>query len=127
MHEQDRAIMKSLVSVAWADGRISSEETEILEGLFQAFDATPDEIRELRDYAKTPRSLADIPLTELSADDRRVLLQHAVLITFVDGTQAAKEKALLGELCRKLRIAEDEASTLLAAAESRAKRLLNLL
>ena len=37
MHEQDRAILKSLVSVAWADGRVSDEETEILEALLQSF------------------------------------------------------------------------------------------
>jgi len=127
MHEQDRAILKSLVSVAWADGRVSSEETDVLEALVQAFEATPEEARELREYAKTPRSLADVPLTELSADDRRILLQHAVLITFIDGAQAAEEKALLTELCDKLRIPKDEASSLLGAAEGRAKRFLDLL
>src|ERR1041385_8796699 len=104
MHEQDKAILKSLVSVAWADGRVSEEETEILEALLQAFEASADDIAELREYAKTPRSLADIPLTELSADDRRMLLQHAVLLTFIDGAQAPEEKKLLGDLCNKLRI-----------------------
>jgi tellurite resistance protein len=127
MHEQDGAILKSLVSVAWADGRVSGEETELLEALLQAFEATPEEAAALREYAKTPRSLADIPLTELSADDRRILLQHAVLITFIDNEQTAEEKALLSQLCERLRIPADEATSLLGAAEGRAKRFLDLL
>jgi tellurite resistance protein len=127
MHEQDSAILKSLVSVAWADGRVSAEETEILEALLQAFEATPEDAAQIRDYAKTPRSLADIPLTELSSDDRRILLQHAVLLTFIDGEQAPEEKNLLAELCEKLRIPPEEAGTLLTAAEGRAKRFLDLL
>ena len=127
MHEQDGAILKSLVSVAWADGRVSAEETELLEALLQAFEATQEEAAALREYAKTPRSLADIPLTDLSADDRRILLQHAVLITFIDNEQTAEEKALLSQLCEKLRIPADEATSLLGAAEGRAKRFLDLL
>src|SRR3954465_13237614 len=127
MHEQDKAILKSFVSVAWADGRIAAEESEVLEALLQAFEASAEEAGEIRDYAKTKRTLEDIPLTELSAEDRRTLLQHAVLITFIDGEQAAEEKALLLELCEKLRIPADEAITLLGAAEGRAKRFLDLL
>jgi tellurite resistance protein len=127
MHEQDRAILKSLVSVAWADGRVTHEESEVLEALLQAFEAQPDEIAELREYAKTPRTLADIPVTELSADDRRTLLQHAVLISFIDGEQAPEEKKLLGELCEKLRIPAEEVPGLMAAAEGRAKKFLDVL
>jgi tellurite resistance protein len=127
MHEQDTAILKSLVSVAWADGRVSVEEQEVLEALLQAFEATPEEADRIRDYAKAPRTLADIPLAELSADDRRILLQHAVLLTFIDGEQSPEERALLDELCDKLRIPADEAKGLLGAAEGRAKRFLDQL
>jgi tellurite resistance protein len=127
MHEEDKAILKSLVSVAWADGRVTSEETDIIEALLQAFDATPEDTAEMRAYAKIRRTLADIPLTELSADDRRLLVQHAVLLTFIDGAQSAEEKTLLAQLCEKLRIPANEATSLLSAAENRAKRFLDLL
>ncbi|HMI83209.1 MAG TPA: hypothetical protein VK550_03895 [Polyangiaceae bacterium] len=127
MHEQDKAILKSLVSVAWADGRVTSEETDIIEAILQAFDATPEDTAEMRAYAATRRTLADIPLTDLSADDRRLLVQHAVLLTFIDGAQRPEEKTLLAQLCEKLRIPSNEATSLLSAAESRAKRFLDLL
>jgi tellurite resistance protein len=127
MHEQDKAILKSLVTVAWADGRVTDEETDVVEAILQAFEATPEDAAEMRTYAKTRRTLADIPLTDLSADDRRLLVQHAVLLTFIDGAQSPEEKALLGQLCEKLRIPTNEATSLLTAAETRAKRFLDRL
>ncbi|HEY3495942.1 MAG TPA: hypothetical protein VGK73_14690 [Polyangiaceae bacterium] len=124
MHPQNLAIVKGLVSVAWADGRIAAEETEILDSLLDAFNATPTERREILLFAKQPRTLEDIPIHELSHDDRRVLLQHAVLVSFVDGEQHEKERKLLDELCETLRIPEVEARGILRAAEERARSLL---
>jgi tellurite resistance protein len=127
MHEQDNALFRGLVSVAWADGRVSAEETEVIEALLQAFGATDLEAEELRAYAAEPHTLADIPLTELSGEDRRMLLQHAVLLSHIDGEQSPEEKRVIAQLCERLRIAKDEAAGLIAAAEGRAHRFLHLL
>ena len=127
MHEQHLAILKGLVSVAWADGRVAEEELEVIEAFLQAFDATPSEALELRMYAKTKRTLEDIPLTDLSFDDRRVLLQHAVLLTYIDGEQAESERKLLEELAGRLGIPGPEATGLLESAGARAKSVLDLL
>ena len=127
MHEQNMAIVKSLVSVAWADGVFASEEREMVEALIAAFEATDEEAKEIRAYAAEKKTLDDIPLTDLSTDDRRVLVQHAVLLTFVDGQQAESEKQFIDALCEKLRIPAAEAKDLVEAAAARAKRFLNLL
>jgi uncharacterized tellurite resistance protein B-like protein len=127
MHEQNMAILKGLVSVAWADGRVAAEEIDMIEGLLQAFQASPSEAAELRRYARSPRTLDDIPLTDLSFDDRRVLLQHSVLLTFVDGEQHESEKRLLADLCERMGIADEESGALMSAAEERAKQALHLL
>jgi tellurite resistance protein len=126
MHDQNMAI-KGLVSVAWADGRVAEEEMEVIEALLQAFEANPSESREVHSYAKHKRTLDDIPITDLSYDDRRVLLQHAVLLTFIDGEQARSEQELLGQLCERLGIPAQESNALIQVAEARAKDLLDLL
>src|SRR5262245_8297644 len=126
MHEQNMAIVKSLVSVAWADGVFADEEREMVEALIAAFEANEDEAKEIREYAASKRTLDDIPLSDLSADDRRVLVQHAVLLSYVDGQQAEAEKQFIGALCEKLRIPAEVAQELVGAAEERAKRFLNL-
>lgn len=127
MHEQNMAIVKSLVSVAWANGVFADAERDMVEALIAAFEADEAEAKEIRAYATVKRSIDDIPVTELSADNRRVLVQHAVLLTYVDGTQDATEKDFIDQLCKRLRIPEDEAKALVGSAEARAKRFLNLL
>jgi uncharacterized tellurite resistance protein B-like protein len=125
MHEQEFAIVRSLIPVAWADGDFADQEKEMLEALLDAYQASDEQKKAILDYAKEKRTLDDIDLQELSAGDRRVLLQQAVLLTFADGHQHATESKLLGELAAKLRIPEDEAKAVIAAAEERAKAHLD--
>ena len=127
MHDQNVAILKGLVAVAWADGVFVDQEKQALEGLLAAFGATEEEATELREYAREPRTLEDISLTDLSADDRRMLLSHAVLLSWVDGEQEETERAFLTALARHLRIPAEEAATIAAASEARAKKYLKLL
>ncbi len=127
MHEQNMAILKGLVPVAWADGHFADQEKEVIEGLIQAFGASEQEAADLRAWAEKPRGVDDIPITELSADDRRVLLQHAVFLSYADGDYSAPEEKLIGSMVEKLRIPANEAKQLLETAAERAKRYLNLL
>ena len=124
MHEQDLAIVKGLVSVAWADGRVTSKENELIIALLDAFKATPSEKREVEVYARERRTIDDVPINDLSYDDRRVLLQHAVLISHADGEHSDDEKRLLDSLCQKLRIPDVEAKGIIEAAARRARELL---
>ena len=119
--------MKALVSVAWADGRVAAEELEVIEALLSAYNATPSEASEIREFAKTERKIDEIDLNSLSADDRRVLLQHAVLLTFIDGEQHEAEKLVLEDLIDKLRIPAAEAQRVSATAEVRVLELLDRL
>jgi uncharacterized tellurite resistance protein B-like protein len=127
MHEQDLAIVKALVPVAWADGVFADTERQMLDALLDAYRATDKEREILHEYAEQKRTLDDIDLQELSADDRRVLLQHAVLLTFADGDQSDGEVTMLKGLAQKLRIPESEASALMAAGAERAKKYLHLI
>lgn len=121
------AVLKSLVSVAWADGTFDNAEKEMVDALIAAFEASDEEAKEIRDYAAEKRTLDDMPILDLNIDDRRVLLQHAVLLTYVDGEQHETEKAFIGDMCKTLELPDHEAKALIGLAEERAKRFLNLL
>ena len=127
MHDQDLAIVRALVPVAWADGHFAEPEREMVEALLDAYGASPEEKAEVFAYAKERRSLEDIDLSELSASDRRVVLKHAVLLSFVDGHQGAHEQALLEKLADQLRIPADERQEIFTAGAERAKHFLSLL
>jgi uncharacterized membrane protein YebE (DUF533 family) len=127
MHQEDTAIVKALIPVAWADGVFADREKEMLDALLDAYGATDKEKEIIHEYAEQRRTLDDIDLQELSADDRRVLLQHAVLLTFADGDQSREEAEFLDALSKRLRIPDDEAKTLAIAAGERAKKYLHLI
>jgi tellurite resistance protein len=127
MHDQNMAILKSLVTVAWADGEFADAEREMVEALLEAFGATDEQAKEIREYAKEKRTIDDIPMEDLNPDDCRILLQHAVLLSYADGTKSPHEAALLLKLGAKLLIPADEAQALMTSAEARAKKFLNLL
>jgi tellurite resistance protein len=125
--ENEKAIIKALVSFAWADGRLVAREQEMIEAAIASFDASDTEAEELREYAASPRTLADIEVAHLGPEDRRRLLDHAVVLTFIDGEQHHDEQAMLGSLLRLLEMDPAESKRIIAAAEQRAKRLIALL
>jgi uncharacterized tellurite resistance protein B-like protein len=126
MQDYQAAMLQSLVAVAWADEQLHDREVEVIDALIAAFGLSDADATAVRDYARTPRSLADLPLSELSTDDRRLLLSHAVLLSYADGDPAPSELQLIDELVRRLHIAQEDAAPLLAAAHGRARRLAPL-
>ncbi|HRI67263.1 MAG TPA: TerB family tellurite resistance protein, partial [Polyangium sp.] len=119
MREEDMAVLKSLVSVAWADGKFEDTEKEMVAALIDAFGASEEEAKEVHEYAAEKRSLDDMPILDLNAGERRALLQHAVLLTYVDGSQHEAEKSFIGDMCKRLEIPDDEAKELVDGAEAR--------
>ncbi len=127
MHDQDMAIVKALVPVAWADGVFAQPEKEMIDAVLDAYRASDKEKEIVREYAETKRTLEDIDTQELSADDRRVLFQHAVLLSFADGDQSPDEVTFLEALAKKLRLPDDDVKSLMLAGADRAKKYLKLL
>ena len=120
-------MLRSLVAIAWADGHFADEEAEIIEALISTFELGEEDAGKVREYAKTPRTLDDVPVAELSSDDRKLLLQHAVILSYIDGGQSEVELDVIDDLVDRLSIPEKEADELIASANQRAKRLMDLL
>lgn len=127
MQDHQEAMLKSLVAVAWADGSFHGDESGIIDALLLAFGVDGADADAIREYAKSPRTISDVPLTELSRGDRQLLLQQAVFIVYADNQKTESEAKVLEELVAHLRLPADEASALIGAAEGRAKAMIELL
>jgi len=123
MQDYQAAMLQSLIAVAWADAQLHDKEVEIIDALIGAFGLDDEDARAVRDYGRTPRSLSDLPLSELSRDDRYLLLSHAVLLSYADGEPSPAELRLIDDLSQRLNVPPDTATPLLAAAHARAQRL----
>jgi tellurite resistance protein len=115
MSPGEKNVLKSLVAVAWTDGKIEDGEAGVIEGLLSGFDASDEEEVEILEYAKKRRTLNDIPLDELTDEDRELLLSNAALLTHADGEQTDDEQGVLDELATLLGFSDDEAEEIIAA------------
>ena len=127
MLDSDKALVRSLIAVAWADGKIAEEETALIDSLIESFDANEEETKDLREFAATKRTLDDVPFDELDDGSKRRLLQLAVMVAYVDGKQDETEKSLIDDLASKLGISDEERGPLLQGSAMRAKGLLRIL
>jgi uncharacterized membrane protein YebE (DUF533 family) len=120
----EKNIVKCLVAVAWADGKVAAPESGVIEGLLSGFDASEEEEREILLFAKQKRTLsADAPLAELSRDERELLLANAALLTHADGEQSASEQELLTKLVSLLELDRELVAQILTSAEDGALTL----
>jgi len=110
MTEGEKDIVKSLIAVAWADGKMEELEASVVEGLLVGFDASAEEEAELVLYAKTPRSLSqDLALDRLGPEDRELLFANAALLTLADGARSESETQVLSELAERLGLGPERA------------------
>jgi tellurite resistance protein len=109
-------VLKSLVAVAWADGKVEGSESSVLEGLLAGFGASDEEEASILTWAKTPRTLDDVPLNELTTEDRELLLANAALLTEADGEQSEAEKQILDRLIAMLGFTKEQAQPILDSA-----------
>jgi uncharacterized tellurite resistance protein B-like protein len=124
MTPSEKNIVKSLVAVAWADGKLAAPEAGVIEGMLCGFDASEEEEREILQYAKQRRTLADdAPIKELSREDRELLLANAALLTHADGEQSETEQALLEKLIGLLEFSKDDAKQILDSVQDGALTL----
>ncbi len=124
MEANVETMVKCLVAVAWMDGRMSDEEGQVLDALIDSFELDERDAAALREYASTPRTLDEVTSAGLSHEERRSLLQRAVILTYVDGRQTDDEIQVVRDLIGKLDLTEDEAGELIVAAEERAALMM---
>lgn len=124
MTPSEKNIVKSLVAVAWADGKLAAPEAGVIEGMLCGFDATDEEEREILQYARQKRTLTDdAPIRELNREDRELLLANAALLTHADGNQSDEERALLSKLIALLEISDADARQILESVKDGALTL----
>jgi len=109
MTPEEKTILHALVAVAWVDGEMQAPEAGVIEGLLAGFDASPGESAEVFEFARTPRTLRDVDVSHLSADDKDALLRNAALLVCSDGVETDEEVRLIAQLASILEVSADDA------------------
>ena len=109
MKEDKRiSILKSILSVAWADGDFEDREKALMEEILAAFGADHTEQSERvldTDGADTP-DLSTVLTTE---DERYYCYQQAAKMSYADGVLVPAEREILDSLRKSLKLSEEAA------------------
>ena len=114
-------MIKTLVAVAWADGRVADEEREIIETLIDLNDLEEKDAQKIRTWAEKHRDLHELKFDGLEDVDKTMILQQAVFVTYVDGEQSDKERELLHDLNQRLGIEPERGADIIRTATAHAK------
>ncbi len=125
MTPEKTTIVKALIAFAWADGRVTPEEEDVVDTMLTALEATPEEKAQLKSYAETPRTLDDIEAQSLTSEQREVLVTNAAILCRADGEESPSEVALLRELGEKLGLEEGAFNAIVSASSNDAVQLLS--
>jgi len=112
-------IVRALVAVAWADGRMEAAEAGVIEGLLSGFDASPEEEAAILEFARKRRTLEqDVPVAELAPADRELLFSNAALLVCADGVETDGERQVLKRLAELLELSAEVTRQILQAART---------
>lgn len=114
-------MIKTLVAVAWADGRVADEEREIIDTLIELNDLDEADAKKIRTWAEKRRDLKELKFDGLEDVDKTMILQQAVFVTYVDGEQSDTELALLQDLGKRLGIEAERTADIIRSATAHAK------
>lgn len=114
-------MIKTLVCVAWADGRVADEEREIIDTLIDLNDLGEADAKKIRLWAEKRHELRELKFDGLEDIDKTMILQQAVFVTYVDGEQSEKELELLRDLGQRLGIEPDRTADIVRTATAHAK------
>ncbi len=122
MPNQNVAILKAAVCVAWADGVFKDSEQQLLEGILTACQLSPEEMSEIRAYAVKPHTLSELDVSGLSLADCRTMISHAVAMAHADRNYCTQERQTILALCERFGMSATDAHALIEAANARITR-----
>jgi uncharacterized tellurite resistance protein B-like protein len=121
MDARTEKTIKTLIAVAWADGRVGDDEKEVIDTLVEAYAVPGDDAVRIREWAANRKTLQELDYEGFEDVDRILLLQQAVFVTYIDGVQTDKELEILRDLARRLGIENSRATELIKTTTTRAK------
>ncbi len=112
MENRERALLKGLVQLIWADGEVSEEERLMLGGILSELGSSAAEIEEVGRMMVEPPSLEDLREKVPDEESRREIMKLLVAMAMADGRVETSEIRFLDRLAERLEIPSAELETL---------------
>ncbi|MEW6277915.1 MAG: DUF533 domain-containing protein [Candidatus Eremiobacterota bacterium] len=112
MQDKEKALVRSLVRIIWADGEIAAEEREFLGAVLAQLGASPDEVLEVGKMLQEPPDLDDLREKVPDQESRREIMRVLLAMALADGRVDLGELRFLNKMAAILEISDKEMESL---------------
>ena len=107
MEQRERALLKGLVSIIWADGEVSEPERVMLGGILSELGITSAEIEEVGRMMTSPPNLDDLRELIPDMESREEIMKLLVAMSLADGRVDTAEIRFLDRVAAQLEISPE--------------------
>lgn len=112
MQEAEKALLKSLVHVIWADGEVNEDERRLLGGVLNQLDLDDKALTEVASMMSRPPELANLRDSVQDHESRREIMKVLLAMAMADGKVEISELRFLNKIARQLELTDQELETL---------------
>lgn len=107
MDQRERALLKGLVQVIWADGEVSDEEREMLGGILSELGSSTAEIEEVGRMMTAPPDIGNLREQIPDMESRQEIMKLLLAMSMADGRVDTSEIRFLNKVAEHLEIPHD--------------------
>ena len=108
MQEAEKALIKSLVHVIWADGEVSEDERRLLGGVLTQLDLDDKSLKEVASMMAQPPDLKNLKESVQDPDARKEIMKVLLAMAMADGKVEISELRFLNKIARQLEINDND-------------------
>lgn len=112
MQEAEKALVKSLVHVIWADGEVSDDERRLLGGVLTQLDLDDKSLREVAGMMEQPPELTNLKEAVKDAEARKEIMKVLLAMSMADGKVDVSELRFLNKIARHLDLSDADLEAL---------------
>lgn len=107
MDQRERALLKGLVQVIWADGEVSDEEREMLGGILSELGSSTAEIEEVGRMMTAPPDIGNLREQIPDMESRHEIMKLLIAMSMADGRVDTSEIRFLNKVAEHLQISNE--------------------
>ncbi len=112
MDDTERALLKGLVHVIWADGEVNDAERRLLGGVLAQLGCSPAEIQEVAEMMTNPPAVDNLKEHVPEYEARKEIMKVLLAMALADGQVDMKELRFLNRMAVHLEISEGDLEAL---------------
>jgi len=112
MQEAEKALVKSLVHVIWADGEVTEDERRLMGGVLSQLDLDEKSLTEVASMMNQPPDLKNLKDSVQDPEARKEIMKVLLAMAMADGKVEISELRFLNKIARQLEIGDSELEVL---------------